>query len=385
MADHVPFVNTTKDVTFAREYYADSEICRVSLELLNKGGMRPAGKLWIDAGIDGFAQNDPNPQWRAFVDTLDGADTFAQDCLNPAKAVVDSLVNSVMDACQRERPHWISVPQLPYSRDSSRNKVNRLLAASAGAWKQKRNFQGVLILPVILSHQEQTKNRTEWRPRIDLAKSCFERANASGYWVTDCDLSDQAGIGTFESKRFPGIVGFCEDLRAALGDGGPSIAGPFWGLNMLLWAKGLARYPAIGLGNAYRYNLPGGRQMQGSLRVALPPLRRWAVISPQLRTWLNQAVVKTPPAESVHAQFQSLLSDFERLQIADRARRQIAKFYKGWFDSIAGTPPHGRPLALYQDLSAAYVLGKSLPDLPKKEGSARRPERIARQLMVNCL
>ena len=36
-------------------------------------------------------------------------------------------------------------------------------------------------------------------------------------------------------------------------------------------------------------------------------------------------------------------------------------------------------MALFQDLSAAYALGKSLPDLPD-EGTARRPEAVAEPL-----
>ncbi len=41
-------------------------------------------------------------------------------------------------------------------------------------------------------------------------------------------------------------------------------------------------------------------------------------------------------------------------------------------------------MALFQDLSAAYTLGKTLPDLDN-EGTARRPEVIAEALMLICL
>ena len=41
-------------------------------------------------------------------------------------------------------------------------------------------------------------------------------------------------------------------------------------------------------------------------------------------------------------------------------------------------------MALFQDLSTAYALGKSLPDL-EDEGTGRRPEAIAEPLMLSCL
>ena len=386
MADYIPFVNSQKDTAFAKDYYSDAAVVRVSLELLKaKSVPRSTTKLWVDAGIDGFVQSDPNPQWKAFADGFVGAAAFKRSLESPTKQTIDSLVHSALDACLANSPDWISVPQLPYSRDTSRNKTNRMLAGAAEGWRHKRGFRGIFILPIILSHQEQTTNRTHWKPRVELAKTCFERSGSDAYWVTDHDLFDQAGTGTFESKRFPGLIGFCEDLRKTIAEARPSVAGPFWGLNVLLWARGIVQYPAIGLGNAYRYNVAGGRQQQAAVRVALEPLRRWATLSPQLRSWLEQVTTKIPVTESSHHAFAELLTDFDRLHIDDRGRRQIAKFYKRWFDSLAAVPQHGRPLALYQDLSAAYVLGKSLPDLPKTEGSARRPEKIARQLMVNCL
>ena len=72
----------------------------------------------------------------------------------------------------------------------------------------------------------------------------------------------------------------------------------------------------------------------------------------------------------------------------DQARAQVAEFYKRWLGSLESVSPSGRSFALYQDLSNAYVLGRrfpGLPDLPDDEKTARRPERVAEQLMLQCL
>jgi hypothetical protein len=68
----------------------------------------------------------------------------------------------------------------------------------------------------------------------------------------------------------------------------------------------------------------------------------------------------------------------------DQAREQVARFYKRWFDSIAAAPVAGRSMALFQDLSAAYALGKWLPD-GVEQGTAHRPEAVAEPLMLSCL
>ena len=83
--------------------------------------------------------------------------------------------------------------------------------------------------------------------------------------------------------------------------------------------------------------------------------------------------------------FVTIEKDFSKLQTSANGKMQIAKFYKSWFDKFSSLPYAGRALALYQDLSSSYVLGKTLKNLPKEEGTARRPERVAQQLMMNCL
>jgi len=154
-------------------------------------------------------------------------------------------------------------------------------------------------------------------------------------------------------------------------------------MNMILWVRGLVRYPAIGLGNSYQYHLPGGVLKPGKTRIAIPPLRRWAVASPPLESWLKQAVKRLPKDDVAHSQLSEIVRTFGHLSLD--GRMQVATFYKEWFDRISAVSAPGRALALYQDLSSAYVIGKRLPDLPRDEGTARKPWQVPKQFMVNCL
>ena len=62
----------------------------------------------------------------------------------------------------------------------------------------------------------------------------------------------------------------------------------------------------------------------------------------------------------------------------------MATFYKRWYDAIAAGPGPGRSMALFQDLAAAYALGKSLSDL-SESGLSRKAWAVAEPLMLSCL
>jgi len=267
--------------------------------------------------------------------------------------------------------------------DASRNKINRALARNAAEWKRTRKHNVKLILPVIFTHSKQVSLKTQRKG--ELAKECYELAGAQGVWVVDSTLNDQDGSGSLD-KRFQGLIKFHQELAEALPSDAIKIAGPYWGMNLILWARGLIHYPSIGLGGAYKYYIPGLTPTTGSKKVALSPLRRLAVASPGLGSWFGQALTKIIRGESAYTELEELSRTLPRIHLALlSSKTQVAKFYKSWFDRLASVPVSGRALALFQDLSKAFVLGRSLPALPAGEGTARRPERVAQQLMLNCL
>jgi hypothetical protein len=388
-AEHIPFVNTATDCQLLTQYYSDSSVARLSLDGFRKfkAKLPSTVNVWMDSNFDTLEhlKDGGEPDADQISKFGPAASIKAVASGNTSnKRIVEDLVKSLLNKLKAEKPGWISIPQLALIEDSSRNKINRLLAESTRQWAVDQGYRGKLILPIIVTHQRQINKKTDRDPKVKQAKACYERGGAHGFWVIESSLCDQDGAGTFDTIRFPALIKFHQEINSVMPSEAISIAGPYWGLNLVLWAKGLINHPAIGLGNNFQYHIPGGHMQAGSTRVALAPLKRLAVMNAQLKQWLTASLAVIPSGDPAHGQFQYIQRNFERLQSQD-ARGQIAKFYKEWFDRIAATPPAGRALALYQELSSAYVLGKGLPDLPDVEKTARRPERVAQQLMLTCL
>ncbi len=391
-AEYVPFINSTTDCTIAKHFYSDAGVVRISLESIHKTGQNlPTGaKRWVDAGIDGLHYlhtkklEDLSNGYQVHLSKFAKCEQIgSQQFQNkPDKNVVRQFVFNVLNACKAHTPDWVSIPQLPLMTDSTRNKINRLFAEMTGQWKSETGYTGKLILPVIFTHQNQLNQKTERNKKITSLLSCFAAAGADGVWAADSTLTDQDGSGTFD-KRFPALRKFHEEMNAKLPEGVITICGPYWGMNLVLWTRNCVRFPAVALGGSYKYNIPGQMLQQAKDRLALTPLRRWAVVSPGLKTWLADTVSTLSAGDPARAEFASIEKDYSKL--AANGRTQIANFYKTWINKFATLHEAGRALALYQDLSAAYVLGKGLGPLPKEEGTARRPERVAQQLMMNCL
>ena len=129
--------------------------------------------------------------------------------------------------------------------------------------------------------------------------------------------------------------------------------------------------------------MPGGLAKKANVRVALDPIKRLVVAKPDLAGWLEESLKRLPPTDPACIEFSNINENLNSLWLGDN-RDQICKVYRKWVDSIAVAPVAGRALTLYQQLSSAYVLGRTLGELPE-EGPSRRPERVAQQLMLLCL
>jgi hypothetical protein len=388
MADYIPFVYSRRDWTVARSLYPDSAVYRIALHSI-PSNLPPDSKLWVDAGADAldkwpFANsNDFASYFLQIPEAAQLADPSFQT--RPDKQVTMRFVNGLLDRAHEHVPRmdWLSIPQLPYVDGNERNKVNRSLADATFEWRAQRKFKGKLILPVIFTNQRQLNNKTERNGKVALAVSCLAASGGDGVWVVDSSLNDQAGTGNSE-KRFQGIIRLHEEVNAKLRPQTVSVAGPYWALNLILWARGLVHFAAIGVGKGFRYYIPGDRLQEGNPRIALSPLRRQRTWSGALRDWIENALLKIPKGTTAHTEFSSILRNFQILNDREQARMQVARFYGDWFKKIEETSPESRALALYQDFSSAYVLGKSLKDLPPPE-TPRNASRIAKQFMVSCL
>lgn len=391
MADHIPFLYKTEDCAIFNKRYSDSIAVRLSLDTVrNTNSLIPKGPLrWLDPAIDGVDwwknPKSVNDNYKLYLQRFARSDCMTDSGFqqNPSKSIVQEFTWAVLDECRKAfEPDWLSVPLLPFSNEINRNKITKYLAEATASWKVERNFRGKLILPIIVTHIKQIKLKAERRKRLELIKIAFELSAANGVWVVDRSLADQEGAQPLENIRFPKLIEFHQEITESVPKDAISIAGPYWGMNLILWARGLVQYPAINLGKSYQYHSPGGKLPKGNERIALPPLKRWAVANQQLHRWLQDSLKVIPPSDPAHAQLSAIFQNFTRL--THDAQDQVAEFYKDWFNRIAREPEPSRALALFQDFSAAYALGKGLPDMPVK-GPGRQAAQVAKQFMVNCL
>lgn len=387
VTDYIAFVNTERDCELAKEFHKEAAMFRVPMDSFAKlrSKIPSVSAIWVDGLIDGLHQTSPAETYKSYLQQFPRADDLRSPEFHkkPDPAIVQPFVSALLDLCVTANPSYISVPQLPRTNGNERNRINKTFADCTRQWQTASKYSGQLLLPLILTNSEQVKLKSSRSKHIDAANTCRVASNATGVWLVDASLNDQEGAKSLEQFRFPRIVDFQTELNGTLPANALTIAGPYWGMNVVLWARGLVKHPAIGIGNAFQYHISGGRLMPGKTRVALGPLRRWALLNTDLKRWLGESLARLSPQDAAHKYFSEIDRNFSRL--LQDGRPQVARFYSLWLQRIAKNAPAGRALALYQDLSSAYVLGRSLRDLPKDEGSARRPERVAGQLMMQCL
>jgi hypothetical protein len=384
----IPFVRGQADEDLFMAHYADAPLVRVCLDRKQRlNALSSRTKLWIDVGFDGAQRAvaaTEGDDWKEHLGKHgDLAFLFDAPFLQkPNRVKLEPIITAFLNEAAKFKPKYVSVPQLPIE-NTTYNKLNRLLAEITADWR--KNQQGIqLILPVILTHQDQLNKKTARNPIIDQVAKITTKFGIDAVWSVDSTLEDQACTSTLETVRFPGVISFYEELRRACSLE-MTVAGPYWGLGLVLWARGLSTHFGIGLGSTFRYHIPGGPLMAAKARVSIPSLRRWASSTPAQRDWFLLAQSKLVSGSPEQADMQNLHGQYPGLLNADIAKKQIAKTYRAWLDKIASAPAAGRALTLYQDLSAAFVTGKTLPDMPDETGLARRPEAVAKQLMMNCL
>lgn len=401
MLKFIPFVYSQTQYDLVDQFYAETERVRVPLNCIGNLSLGSASReLWIDPGIDGYhtLRKVPNPfkerrdtgksgeflweKYASFLRQFPNSEDLVRQ--NPALKKIPSMVEGILDACHQHKPQWLSVPQLPIVNGSANNKINTALARATSEWREKSGYNGTLIVPMILTrYAGQYDKKMHRNAKIGELKKCYERSTADGIWIVDSDLQDYKGVGTYQ-KRLEQLVKLHQEVRSKLPNA-VLVGGPYWGMNLVLWARGLCDHPAIGVGSGFRYQIPGMSPQTAKTRIALASLRRWVQLHPELRRWLG-SVVNAPHSDSAKTEFEAILAQFESfMQSKALARKQVAKFYRRWIHEHAQKSEHGRALNLFQDLSAAYVVGSQLEEFPKSEAPGRRPEVVAQHLMLNCL
>lgn len=392
MSSIVPVVLTDTDVDLANKYYGDASVTRVALDNAAKLVKRlKTGDLWLDPAFDGLHRDKPTDDYRHHLESVGAASLIGNpELVSRPKSnlpLIRPAVEAALTECARFNPKWISVPQLPLVSDGSRNALNRVLAEETKAWASKSEFKGKLVLPVIATHQEQTNKKTARTPKVQLVAQCQRLSGAEAIWVVESSLSDFEGSNTFARTRFQGIIDLHEEIKKAI-PGHISIwGGPYWALNLVLWVRGLINLPVVAVGSGFQYNIPGGVLRSAKARVALTPLRRLAVASPDLSDWLD-AVLHQKQMDLDDQRMQALRilrKHLSGLRIGDGWRYQVAEFYGKWVSYLEGLSPKGRSVGLYQDFSGAHVFGADLPLLPEHERPSQEPGEVAKIFMLFCL
>jgi len=392
MPDYIPFVAGPADAARLSATYADASVFRTSLARINylQGSLPSSVDLWLDPSVDGYhhalRQADPVKRQKmlSYLPSVPGRDLLAREksLVAPDRHSLGQFVSALMSHCLSFSPKWLSVPQLPVTDESERHKVNRELALLTDQWRSARGFRGKMVLPLIFTNQRQYHGKTCWSKKLNLVKQCLGRCPVDYVWVVDESLNDQLGASTF-GKRFQDLIGFHEDLLSAI-PGIRVIAGPYWAMNLVLWARGLAR-PAVGLGGGYKYYIPGGGARRPVARAAVSPIRQQVVVGANLDRWFTQSISRLQPGDSARRELASLKTELETIRDVEIGRDQVARFYRTWIDKIEAMPAPARRLGLFEDLSTAYVLAKRLPDFPKGTGHNRKSARVVEQFMLRCL
>lgn len=326
--DYIPFLNSKGDCELFKKHFPDAKLCRITLDRIEfTQCLTTPDQCWIDVGFDGFSQplSARGEKWANYAKQFGDTGFLLEPTFveKPIEAKLRPLVNQMLDLAWTKKPGFLSVPQFPHVDGIANNKLNRLLAGLAAEWRTKTGAKTKFILPIIFTNQKQLVGKTERAPKVKLAASLITRSGAEGYWSVDCSLDDQKGTGNFDKERFPSIINFFAELNE-LASCTLRIAGPYWGLNLILWARGHASHFAIGLGSTYNHHVSGGFARKTKVRVAVACLRRWVIANNELEVWLGHAAAKLPSGSPERSELDALKLTISKLQQGDAGKRQIA-------------------------------------------------------------
>ncbi len=212
MSKLIPFVTGIGASNLAEQYFADSEIRRIPLDLAAKlqGRGVSASRCWLDPAIDGLDKLDTRrtrPWFKFMSEKFENFELMANAEFQskPVQEVVNKFVSDLLNDAARLNPVWLSVPSLPLIDKAERNKINFALAKDSGDWKEASEYKGRLILPLIAARLDAIKDKTPRTAKVDQAVKCYEASGASGYWANLKSMEDDKGSPSFRKREFPTI------------------------------------------------------------------------------------------------------------------------------------------------------------------------------------
>lgn len=386
-------IRSKTDIELSSQFFPDSFGARLSLFAANRFESsdlsRLGGLRWIDLSLD-FVTNlfssrssSQNAKERTFFIEKCKGEIFGDKSAVVKKqnsSLVGESIGLMIQAAQKHKPNLLGVPQYPYDNSKGTCKANEAIVTAIST--QSLNHR--LVLPVIILHRDWTQYKPKRREIIQGIESACATLKPEFIWIVDGSLNDDEGAGTLAKERLPSLIKFHQELKSITGSS-KVIAGPYWGMNLVLWARGLSDYIAITPGGSSQYYAECGiMKHSASVKVAIPPLRRVVRKSPELKAWMAKAVSLQVPSVEAVEHFSKLDRDLGKLD-GELAKRQIADFYSNWLKKICSLPLQGRAFGLYQDLSSAYALGSLLPKFESEKGPGANASHVAEALMLNVL
>ena len=207
MASYVPFVNSENDIRFLDEVFTKPAFVRAyTFKPRVISQLKGRYKLWLDAGVDALENGIPDDSTiSSYFTNIDGHEVLTQRASDQKvdNGAIEQFVGNLLDKCRSYKPLWISVPQLPVTLDRVDNSINKSLAKASGKWNDSQKPRSKLILPIILTHQDQVKYSEKRGRVIKLTSSLLDVSNADGIWVVDRSMADASGSRTLGEKRIP--------------------------------------------------------------------------------------------------------------------------------------------------------------------------------------
>lgn len=240
----VPFLSGNAELaSLALDVYSECQMFRVPLRSYENIRDKMSGRrVWIDTGLDGVDNNREEKHGKFL------AKHFVFELIDdpkskraPDQEKAERVITSLMSAAAEAKPFRISVPQLPFANDGSRNQLNRALAAHSHAWASKNGYADKLILPVVAIHSNQIKGKTQRTPKISVVTQCVEASHANTVWFVLENFNENDVTESYP-KRVRSIVDFHQELRDALPLETFIIGGPYWALQLLLGTPDMSSF-----------------------------------------------------------------------------------------------------------------------------------------------
>jgi hypothetical protein len=392
----ISLLRSKTDITLTKQFYSDAFGGRVSLMTAFKN--EPAhykgisNNLWIDLSLDflpnllqkeGSNEDANKREKKFFSEKCKGDILFARNEISKKgnEAKLKDVITGLVGIASEYKPQILGLPQYPYDASKGTSKANRAITNIVRSLPRKCP----LVVPVIIQNRSWTRYKKSRNEIVKEIEATCSLLKPEYLWIVDASLNDDEGSGTLAKERLPNLVTLHKEIRE-VSKGTSIIAGPYWGMNLVLWARGLADFIAITPGGSSQYypECSVVKRSPSISRVALPPLRRLVKKSPELKDWIKDVLRLDLPSREVVEQFHKLEKELGKLD-GDIAKKQVADFYSSWLRSICTLPAQGRAFGLYQDLSMAYALGSILPKLLGEKSAGANASHVAEALMLNVL